>query len=183
MAYNQKQIEATFKVNLDRIPSSIRGEVLNEIGNYIITSILDDVGGGLSPVTGKRFKSLDQEYADEEKGGDKLPNLELEGDMLGALNYRIDGNEIIYGITDEDQAAKAYGHNTGMKGHKFLENKVPVRKFIPNPDEQLRLEIRNGINNLLDGYRMPEVEETEEEIQASSVIERRSVLDLILGGL
>jgi hypothetical protein len=154
---------ARYQPNLDGVPESDIETVLDEVGEYIISSILDDVGGGLSPVTGQRFKFLNKDYADEDKGGDRLPNLDLEGDMLNSLVFIKDGDAVEYGIFNEAQAIKSYGHNTGMEGHPFLDGKVPERKFIPSDNENLRRSILDGIDRIVDNYRLPPELELEGE--------------------
>lgn len=126
-------------------------EILENVGEYIVQSILDYVGDGKSPVKGVRaFKKLSESYAEDEKAGDRLPNLDLNGDMLGSLTYEITDRGVRVGIFDEDQAAKSYGHNTGFKGHPTLEGKAPKRQFLPTKSgETLKSEIIAGIRDIV----------------------------------
>ena len=126
---------------------------MNDIGEYILSEILDYVASGVSPVTGKEFKGLTTPYADAEKGGDTTANLDLNGDMMRALEVRVEADKISVGIfEDEDQAIKLYGHNTGFKGHPWLDGKAPQRKVIPDKKEAFAGDIMTGINDLIEEY-------------------------------
>jgi hypothetical protein len=129
-----------------------RLELNEEIGDYVVTTMLDLLGDGVSPVTGKGFKALSKKYADDDKGGDTTANMELEGDMLSSLTYEADPYSVKIGIWDEDQAIKAYGHTTGMKGHPWLEGKVAERKIIPGAKESFAGTIQDGIDLLIEEF-------------------------------
>lgn len=117
------------------------------------TAVLDFLGDGFSPVDGAgAFKELSDDYADTMKGGNRTPNMEFEGDMLSALTYETDAYSVKIGIWDPDQAVKAYGHTTGMKGHKYLEGKAPVRKILPGDKEKFLPEIEEGIQTIIEEY-------------------------------
>lgn len=138
---------------IEQVPESLRDEVLEEIAQFVRDSILDYVGEGKSPVAGGVYRSrLTQPYADAEKGGDTLANLDLNGDMLNALDYRIEGDKVVIGIFDSDQAIKSYAHNTGYEGHPTLAGKGYIRQFIPNEDELLKAEIIRGIGRIIEDY-------------------------------
>jgi hypothetical protein len=127
------------------LDSDEREELMSEIGEYVLSEIFDYVAEGVSPVTGKPFKELSEDYADREKGGDRKPNLDLNGDMLRALEMEVEADRIVLGIFDEDQAVKAYAHNTGA-------NNLPKRKFMPDKSETFTREIMAGIEELIDDY-------------------------------
>jgi phage gpG-like protein len=139
--------------NAENIPESVRDQVLEEIAEFLRDSILDYVGEGKSPVAGGRYRStLNKDYADREKGGDTMANLDLNGDMLNALEYRIEDDKVIVGIFDEDQAIKSYAHNTGYEGHPTLEGKGYIRQFIPKEDQLLKAEIIRGVKRIIEEY-------------------------------
>lgn len=140
-----------------RLPSYLdedeRIELMEEIGDYVVTTVLDYLGDGESPVDGQgAFKKLSQGYSTKEKGGDDTPNLELNGDMLGALTYEADPYTVKIGIWDEDEAIKAYGHITGFKGHPWLEGKVAPRKIIPGTKEKFNSDIQDGISQIIEEF-------------------------------
>ena len=127
-----------------------RLELNEEIGDYVVTAMLDLLGDGKSPVTGEDFKKLSDKYAGI-KGTD-LPNMELEGDLLSSLTYEPDAYSVKIGFWDEEQAIKAYGHNTGMKGHPWLDGKAPVRKIIPTAKEKFESSIQEGIDQIIQEF-------------------------------
>jgi hypothetical protein len=125
----------------DSLPKSLTDDIKAEVGDFVLVSILDYVGEGKSPVSGRAFKQLDKNYADEEKGGRRTPNLELEGDMLRSLEFKNTSKGIEIGIFDSSQAPKAYNHNVG--------DTLPKRQFIPEPRQRFVGEIEKGINDLV----------------------------------
>lgn len=139
------------KLSLD-IPDDLKAkekkELLDQIGEYVKISMLDIIGEGRSPVTGKKWKDLTTKSLISEKGS-KLSNMDYHGDMLDALDYKVAKGELYVGWFDSDQAAKAYGHTTGMEGHPWLDGKAPVRKLIPNEEENFSREIRDGIETIV----------------------------------
>ena len=152
MAITKK--ETSYTLSLD-IPSEIRGtdrdELLADISEFLVTEMIIQIEAGHSPVKGVGdFKPLSTKYANDQKGGNRLANLDLNGDMLNALTSEIVGrNKIKVGIFDESQAIKSYGHNTGFKGHKILEKKGVKRQFIPNPDQKLAKDITKTIEEMI----------------------------------
>jgi hypothetical protein len=142
--------ELTKKVSVD-IPSDLkareRKELLEEIGEYIKITMLDMIGDGRSPVTGQEWKQLSKDYAKIK--GSKEANMDLNGDMLDALDYEVTKGELYVGWFDSKQAVKAYGHTTGMKDHPFLDGVAPKRKLLPNDKEKFTAEIRSGVEDIV----------------------------------
>lgn len=188
MAITKTEVSAQLKPDIpDWVDPDTKEAILDEVGRYVATEIALIVGDGKSPVEGYGdFKRLTSEYADEEKGGDRTPNLELEGDMMRALDWRVEMNEVKVGFFDRSQAIKAYGHNTGMKGHPWLDGVAPVRRLIPDKGEKFSKEIQEGIDQIVDSYvsALEEDEGEVEEAQASG--DRRSlfgsIVDWLSGG-
>jgi hypothetical protein len=152
---NFKQDEIFTEIMPDLPPwldGDAREELMGEIGEYILSEIFDYVGEGKSPVTGEAFKKLSEKYAEKEKFGDRNPNLDLRGDMLRAIELQVESDKIRIGIFNEEEAVKAYGHNTGFKGHPFLEGKAPKRQFIPNKNDLFADDIMAGIDEMIEEY-------------------------------
>lgn len=152
MAFNEK--ETTFKFDFeipDSLPKSEVKKLKEDIGTFLVESILDKVGQQVSPVSGGRFKAkLSPEYA-KEKGTD-IANLELNGDMLSALDFKLTNSGVEVGIWDEGEAVKSFAHNTGYEGHPYLENTKFKRQFIPRGDEKLKKDILSGVKNIIQEY-------------------------------
>jgi hypothetical protein len=125
-------------------------DLYENIANYVLESVLSDVGDGRSPVNGRAFKGLSKDYKKEKvkEGGQPIPNLELHGDMMSALFCDPKRDGIILSVAD-DQMDKADGHNN-FSG----KSKLPERKFIPDKakGETFRPEIRNGIRDLIEAF-------------------------------
>jgi hypothetical protein len=138
------QEKVTKLIDLD-LPSSLSksdgDEIKKEVGDFILVSVLDYVGDGKSPVSGRAFKQLSKEYAEEEKGGRRLANLELDGDMLRSLTYEVTNSGIEFGIFDSTQAPKAFNHNEG--------DTLPKRQFIPEDKQKFVGDIEKGIREIV----------------------------------
>ena len=128
-----------------KLSKSEKKELLNEIGDYLVTEILSYIGDTNSPVSGYgEFKKLSKPYADREKLGDRTPILELNGDMLEALTFNSVDGSLKIGIFDEDKAIKSFNHNTG--------DTVPMRRFIPGKDEKLKKDITSYVDTIIEDY-------------------------------
>jgi hypothetical protein len=146
MAISQSEVSFNFEIpNFDEVPTSVRDQLVDEIGEFLLDSILDYVGESKSPVAGGRFK---RELSDAYKkiAGKDNANLDLTGSMLDSMqiipNYE-DG-VVTIGIFDEDEAPKAYNHQVG--------DTLPVRQMIPNDGELLKAEILRGVGRIIEEY-------------------------------
>lgn len=129
-----------------RLSSDEKDDLLDRISNYVLESVLSDVGEARSPVTGKPFPKLSKDYA--EKVGRKVATLELTGDMLDSL--KIERKKSLLRLTvPDDEQGKADGHNN-FSG----ESPLPERKFIPDAEagESFRPEIIGGIKDIIDEF-------------------------------
>jgi hypothetical protein len=137
---------------VDELPLENRVELLDEIGEYLKFTMLDFIGDKKSPVDGDKFENLSSKYA--KKVGHKYSDLQFEGDMLDALDFKTKPRkyEIQIGFFDKDQSAKAFGHTTGMEGHPWLDGVTPKRKIIPIEGETFDDEIMDGIGTLIQDY-------------------------------
>lgn len=118
-------------------------KALEEIAEYVRDEILQYVGEGKSPVSGGAWKrSLSPEYKKLKKeiSGSDFANMELYGDMLDSLEYRIKGDTIEIGWFSGEQAAKADGHNN-FSG----ESTLPTRQSIPKENQSFKRDIVSGM--------------------------------------
>ena len=184
MPINKSEVSKIVDLDLPaRLPENIKNEIKREVGDFIVTSILSDVGDGVSPVDGSSFPVLSKEYADAQKGGRTLPNLDLNGDMLDSLTFETHSSGVKVGIFNDEQAIKAFNHNTG--------DTVPKRQFIPSPSESFRPNILNGVREIVE-ERLTEFEEGSFEprtrartrpTEEAPVVTTRSAIDDILEDL
>jgi hypothetical protein len=136
-------------LDLSNIPTTSQNKAKEDVGEFVRNEILRFVSSGKSPVAGRgAFDRLNKEYADAKKGGNRSPNLELEGDLLDSLKYEVTSTGIEVGIFDSDEAPKADGHNnfSGL-------SKLPTRRFIPDASESFQGRIMTGVSQILDRYR------------------------------
>ena len=130
------------------MPNQLRDQVTRQIGEFVVDQVLERVGQGKSPLQGTpTWRKLNPIYAEEQKAGDRTPNLDLTGEMLNGLTYKSDGNSIEVGFFDDagsDVLGKAEGHNQHLG-----EGNLPLRRFIPNDNEEFYTPIRNGIKDII----------------------------------
>lgn len=136
-------------VDRSEIPADKRAEIRQEVGDFVVESILSRVGGGRSPVRGEgKFKKLSKDYKSfktgEGSGGD--PNLELTGDMLDSLDFVVEGSKIRVGVSPSE-APKADNHNHFKE---FGSPTLPRRQFIPKEDQTFTKDIISGIRDIID---------------------------------
>lgn len=136
------------KEELKGLSKAEKSEVLDMIGELLVEQILDYVTSEKSPVTGKDFKPLSREYAirKKEEVGNTRANLDLEGDLLSSVDYKIRGDRIEIGVFGS-QAPKADGHNN-ISG----KSRLPTRRFIPDEGQTFTPEIRELVKETVDSY-------------------------------
>ncbi len=131
------EISKDIKLNSDNIPENKQSAYKDEAGEYIVSEIKRSLAQGKSPVEGlKKFKILSKDYADDEKGGNRQPNLNLDGDMIASIDFKKTDTGIKVGIFDSNEVDKADGHNN-FSG----KSKLPMIRRTPRatqiPDETI----------------------------------------------
>lgn len=154
---------AVFKImtlDMERIPESRRSSAKKAVLNVIENETTRALARGRSPVKGEIFPKLKEKYADDQKQGDRTPNLQLEGDMLEAIEYNVlTGDDVGWGYTnDNTQSDKADGHNQFSPESKkaIWDNgnpKLPKRRYIPDDGQDLKPSTMKLINEELDKFR------------------------------
>ncbi len=149
----QKEIE----LDLSGIPDELKEDAKQAIGEYIKDQTIEFLADGRSPVAREKFKELNEDYAKKFKGGDPTPNLYLDGDLQGSLDFEITEDGLIWGVMDENQRPKADGHNN-FSG----DSKLPKRRFIPGDGQKFNSEIESGIKNILNDFKIEtQIDQTE----------------------
>lgn len=92
---------------------------------------------------GKEFKAYTKDYADFKGVSRGDVDLTLFGDMLLSIQGENLGSEVEIKIEGEE-AAKAYGHITGFKGHPTIPNGKYKRDFFGLSEDEARF-IAEGI--------------------------------------
>lgn len=104
-----------------------------------------DQGRGVDGKLHAYSKSYKDSLAFAAFGKSNTVNMQLTGDMVQSVTV-LDSSEtkLKIGIDDSEQAAKAYGHMTGMQGHPTLAGKVSARNWFGWKDSEL-IKIANAI--------------------------------------
>lgn len=128
-------------------------EAQEEISDYLLSEALGYIGESKSPVAGGEYKStLSKDYKKikEEISGSSKANLELNGDMLDALEVKkLSNGNLEYGVFKKSEALKADGHNhSGV----FGDSKLPKREFIPKEGETFKRQIISGMREILSEF-------------------------------
>ena len=146
------KITFVYSPDLSEVPATEKNAALNEIGQYFVEAILADVGETRSPVTGRLFKKLSAQYAEKkaEESSSPVANMELSGDMLDSLEFKVSGSKVEVGIWGSE-ADKADGHNN-FSG----DSKLPQRQFIPMKGEKFRPDIMGEVESILESYAVKE---------------------------
>ena len=149
-------LQKELRLNLNRIPYNRRDRVMEDVKDYLFKETIRYVRKGFSPVSGHgQFKKLDPNYAKEEKGGNRTPNLSLEGDMFDEYDINHVGNIIRVGYFMGKESDQADGHNQLTEKAKKWASKsgMPLRRWIPSPDETYSKGIMDGIERILEKSR------------------------------
>jgi len=126
-----------------------RKRIMKQVGDLVLGAVVLDVADLKSPVTGRQFKALSKDYREHKEalGGEPVPNLLLNGDMLESLTVTASVETSLTLTVGDDQQAKADGHNN-FSG----QSRIPRRPFIPNEGngEKFRPAIREAIASLVE---------------------------------
>lgn len=162
---NVRKVSTLLNLDLTDIPESKITKAKKEVGNFLVNEILRSVGNGRSPVEGESFRRLQKDYAKREKGGSRLPNLELDGDMLSklkAIGVSKKDPFLEVGIFGRAEAPKADGHNQISEEAKSWARRTDrtqyKRRFIPDSDQDFKPKIQKGVNDILNSYREEPIE-------------------------
>lgn len=144
---------------LEDVPVSAKQAAKQEVADYLENQILRDVNNGVSPVQGEgRFKRLEAEYALREKGGNRLSNLEDEGDLLTDFDVALDDGSFLEVGHKGSQTPKADGHNqlSGKAKAWARNNGFPRRRYIPDDNQKFVPKITGEIRSIIDEFKAPE---------------------------
>lgn len=136
---------------LKGVPASAKEDLKDQLGELLVEQILESLASTDTPIQGGKYKAtLSKDYAAKKKAetGSSAANLDLSGEMLNAIDYKIQGNTIKIGVFGRDNAGKADGHNN-FSGRSNL----PTRQFLPEEGQQFKKDIRDLIAETVDGYK------------------------------
>lgn len=152
-------LNARIELDLEGVDDDLKDLAKEEIREFIIDSTLEEISKGRSPVDGEgTWQKLNKEYAQEKKGGDRTPNLELTGQML-------DDYERGFKVNSDDSISFSMSGFSGDKadGHSHLSgkpSKLPRRRFIPGDGQKYNKKITSGIKKIERSYKNQTKEST-----------------------
>jgi len=149
---------------LEDVPEEAKQEAKQEVADYLENQILREVNNGVSPVRGEgRFKRLDTDYAIREKSGNRLSNLEDEGDLLTDFDVSLDEGSFLEVGHKGNQTPKADGHNQlSAKAKAWAkQNGYPRRRYIPDDTQKFIPKITGEIENIISEFVPTVVERLE----------------------
>jgi len=132
-----------------------RDELKQAVGQAIIDKIVERTKAGKA-VGGKRDlrKPYSEEYQDslDFKAFGKSKNdvnMTLTGDMLGSIDItEVSGNKVTIGFSDDEEGAKAHGHQTGKNG-QVPRMKRPFFGLNKSELAEIKREFKSEINKAL----------------------------------
>lgn len=159
--------ERSFRNKLKGFDAQTKSKILEAVGKVVVESIRRDTAAEKSPVNGIKYPKLEKEYAEikRKKGKGSDANLRLTNDLMRSLKFERIGDRIKWEFEGDENNAKAYGHNTGFRGHPTIKNKNK-RKTMPNTNEKFRRAIERKIEDIIDFY----IDLNEQEQQISDDI-------------
>ena len=139
MAYNKTEVVKRVRLaDIDGwkdLTQAEKSQVKLEVGEYLVDQINRYLDQGKTPVSGGKFRQ-------PKKTDGTMSKLFEEGDMRAAITHEDYRDGVDVGIYDDDQAIKAYGHNSGFRGHpEHKKMKKYERDFIPEKNQKFRREI------------------------------------------
>ena len=183
---SQSKITQTLDLN-DLVGSDISGDerLVTRIGQAVIDYMDERVENGMgigrtklkSPYSKEYADSLDFKAAGKSKGH---VNMRLSGDMMASVDLlEVDGSKITIGIEDSEQAAKAYGHQTGFKGHPTLEGTGNKREFFGVTKDELKKHVLKEFER---DIKLSSVTSASEENKLINAVRGIRTLADLLGG-
>ncbi len=130
----------------EEVSPSLRKEIHNEVGEFLVEQVLQSVASAKSPVQGESFPALSAGYKKKKtsEGGSGKPDLDLRGDLLDALDFKSTAEGLEIGFFNS-QAWKADGHL------KFsgADNGIPQRRFLPDEGQKFVKDIQSTIEDII----------------------------------
>ena len=165
LSLNRKNVRQSLDLEeLTGFDFSTRPDLAIFVGQAVIDRILDRTMNDNKDVYGKSFASYSSSYKKSDTfvafGKSSKVDMELTGGMLSSIDFDVNGSVLDIFFDDDEEADKAYGHITGMEGHKTLSGKTPKREFFGISGDEFMEKIFPLIESDLDGGQALELEAT-----------------------
>lgn len=141
------------------IDLDLQGEIAQATIDYIKSRVVDK-NKGIDGIDLKSpYKKGYQESLEFQAAGKSATdiNMTLSGDMINAIDVMADsGPMVLIGIDDDQQAAKAYGHQTAFEGHPNESMKKYGRQFFGITPKEFKSEILPRFQDRIDNIKEQE---------------------------
>ena len=162
---------------LGDVPLDEKGAAKQDVADYLKNEIIRTVHKGDSPVKGEsKFQRLDTKYAKKEKGGVRLANLQLEGDLLDSFKVTPSTGSLLKVGHEGGQVPKADGHNQASSKAKTwaAKNDFPKRRYIPATGQVFDDKITNEIRSIIKEYVPDVTDSINSSINISDILKSKA---------
>lgn len=128
--------------------------------DYIDTRVEDGMGLGREKLKSPYSKSYSESLNFKAAGKSRSHvNMRLSNDMMAAIDIvEKKGAKITYGITDPEEAAKAYGHQTGFEGHPTIPEGKYKRPFFGVTKDEIKKYILDEFKDEINAKKVTSAE-------------------------
>lgn len=135
------KVTTKVKIDFKGAKGSIKEAIKEEVGEFVVKEIISHLKDSESPVSGGKFKVLKKDNFKS-----RLFDVGDLWDSIEFVKYR-DGIEV--GVFDSSEVGKAYGHNSGFRGHPTIPEGKYKREFIPTGDKEFKSSIISGVKDIV----------------------------------
>jgi hypothetical protein len=143
---SESKTATTLDLGLGNLPDKIQSRVKQDVGEFLVESLLSSAAKGQSSVAGEgSFDPLSPIYRKKKvaEGHAGKANLELSGDLLDGLTFEETNKGIELGWFGAE-AGKADGHNN-LSGKSHL----PQRRLLPDVGQSFSDSIQSGAEKII----------------------------------
>lgn len=143
-----EKVTTRVRIDFNGAKGDLKEAIKKEVGEYVVKEINSFLDSARSPVDGGEYKR--EKNKTGKKGRPGLSRLFEDGDLRSSITFEEYRDGVEIGVFDGGEVPKAYGHNTGFKGHPYLSGKGYIREFIPKKDQEFDSKIRDGIKQIVE---------------------------------
>lgn len=137
MAKIPSKVTKRLRIDFKGAKGALKERIKQEVGELTTEEILRHLSDSKSPVKDGKYK--------KQKKDKTNADLFEEGDLYTSVNFETYRDGIEVGVFDSKEVPKAYGHNTGYKGHPTIPEGKYTREFIPKKEQEFKKTIQNKI--------------------------------------
>jgi len=138
MARIPEKLTKRVRIDFQGAKGEVKERIKQEVGEIYTEEILSHLTKSKSPVSGGTFKKLKKDKS--------AADLFEDGDLYSSVNFETYRDGIEVGVFDSTEVPKAYGHNSGFKGHPTIPEGKYKREFIPGKDASFKKTIEAKVS-------------------------------------